>query len=174
MISPVSFGAGPSTAPARPTPEEVAQRLERALKSARLSAGIGDSRVRISPEGALRAQADAQTPVQQRQPQQDEAVASATPPPPAPAPAPAANAAPQSAASPGRSTVAAELSAATNLAFDAADRNRDGTVTVSEQQTFEFRTVRISAPQPSDGRPGPAGSGPIRAYLEVDATIAGI
>ena len=170
MISPVSFGAGPSTAPARPTPEEVAQRLEGAVKSARLSAGIGESRVRISPEGALRAQADAQAPVQQGQHQKDKAVASATPPPPAPAPA--ANAAPQSAASPGRSTVAAELSAATNLAFDAADRNRDGTVTVSEQQTFEFRTVRISAPQPSDGRPGPAGSGPIRAYLEVDATIA--
>ena len=60
-----------------------------------------------------------------------------------------------------------------DLAFAAADGNRDGTVTISEQETYEVRTVRINIQQPADGRPGPAGSGPIRAYLDVNATIAG-
>lgn len=169
MISPVSFGAGPSTAPARPSPEEVAKRLEGAVKSARTSVGISESRVRISPEGAQRAQADAKAQVQQRQQQHGDAVATVTPPPSAPP----ANPAPQAAAPAGKQAAPAELVVATNLAFDAADGNRDGTVTISEQQRFEVRTVRLSGLQPSDGRPGPAGSGPIRAYLDVDATTAG-
>ena len=130
MILPVTFGAGPSTAPARPHPEEVAQRLEGMGKTERAAAGSGESRVHISPAGAQRAQADAQT-----------------------------------------SQPAAQ--SALDLAFAAADSNRDGTVTISEQKTYEVRTVRINIRQPADGRPGPAGSGPIRAYLDVDATIAG-
>ena len=68
----------------------------------------------------------------------------------------------------------APVESALDLAFAAADGNRDGTVTMSEQKTYEVRTVRINIVQPADGRPGPAGSGPIRAYRDVGATIAGI
>ncbi len=164
MISPVSFGAGPSTAPARATPEEVAKRLEAAVKGARTSSDIGESRVRISPEGALRAQAEAQA----LQRQQDESASSAPP------LTGATSAPPASPASNWSASVATDLQAFNDLSFAAADSNQDGSVTVSEEQNFEVRTVRVNFRQPADGRPGPAGSGPIRAYRDVDATSAGI
>jgi hypothetical protein len=149
MILPVTFGAGPSAAQARHHPEEAAQRPDSMGKPGSGAAVGGDSRVNISPAGAQLAQAEAKTT--------------------AGAPVPQAPNAPNVAQAP--TPAAAE--SALDLAFAAADSNRDGTVTISEQQNYEVRTVRISIRQPADGRLGPAGSGPLRAYLEVGSTIAG-
>ena len=157
MILPVTFGAGPSAAALRPHPEDAALRLENLGRAERAAAGSGESRVHISPAGAQRAQAEAQT----------------SPPAPQPSGVPeAATSVATTAATPAATPVAPQ--SALDLAFAAADGNRDGTVTISEQKTYEVRTVRINIQQPSDGRPGPAGSGPIRAYLDVGATIASI
>ena len=144
MILPVTFGAGPAAAAPRPHPEEVAQRPEGMGRTERAAADVGESRVHISPAGAQRAQADAHSSQTASQPSSALEVA-----------------------------MPATAQSALDLAFAAADSNRDGTVTISEQKTYEVRTVRINIQQPADGRPGPAGSGPIRAYLVVNATIAG-
>ena len=182
MISPVTFGAGPSTAPARPSAEEIAKRFESTGRNARAAASVGETRVQISAEGAQRAQADAQADTQAGLQAQQSAAA-----PderlaadaairqqaqrPAPAPQGSTGATPARRAD---APAAAAVESTLDLAFAAADGNRDGTVTISEQQKFEVRTVRLSIEQPSDGRPGPAGSGPIRAYLDVNATLASI
>lgn len=186
MISPVTFGAGPSTAPARPSAEEIAKRFESTGRNARAAASVGETRVQISAEGAQRAQADAQADAladtqaglqaQQSAAAPDERLAADAAirqqaQRPAPAPQGSTGATPARRAD---APAAAAVESTLDLAFAAADGNRDGTVTISEQQKFEVRTVRLSIEQPSDGRPGPAGSGPIRAYLDVNATLASI
>ena len=181
MIHPVSLGAGASLAPLRPGQDDALKRLESAGKRPPTVSDIGAARVDISPAGVLQSRADVRARAQLPQPAGEEArdgqplgdtsgAAAAGSPPPAPAPA-ATNSTRAAGPAPAPSTA---VNDATDLAFAAADGNQDGTVTISEQDRHDARTVGMNRLQPADGRPGPAGSGPIRAYLAVDATLASI